>query len=168
LDWQQRYPRFNQRLNASLVNGAYRENLFETKFGKFINAFFGATGVHLVSSHENWFSALPQARRYFSVQRHDTFLHVDDEDNDVGSFDGQLHLLDGSFDDGVVGLFTAQQANATGVHQREWPPMPLGFGADAVTRDAGLIVNNGNAPPDNAIEQGGLADIRTTNDGDQT
>ena len=60
----------------------------------------------------------------------------------------------------------AQQADAAGVHEREGAPAPLGLGADAVARDAGLVVHDGDAPADDAVEQGGLADIGPADDGD--
>jgi hypothetical protein len=44
--------------------------------------------------------------------------------------------------------------------------VPFGFSGDAVARDAGLIVNNGDAPFDNPVEQRGLADIGPTDDSD--
>ena len=60
----------------------------------------------------------------------------------------------------------AQQADAAGVHEREGAPVPLGLGADAVARDAGLVVDDGDAPSDDAVEQRGLADVGAADDGD--
>ena len=46
--------------------------------------------------------------------------------------------------------------------------MPFGLGGDAVARDAGLVMNNGNALAGDAIKQGGLADIWTADNGKNT
>ena len=46
-------------------------------------------------------------------------------------------------------------------------PLPFGLGADAVARDAGLVMDDGDAPSDDAIEQRGLADIGPADNGDQ-
>ena len=62
--------------------------------------------------------------------------------------------------DDVIRLLAAQQPDAAGVHQRERLSVPLGLGADAVARDARLVMHDGDAPPDDAVEQGRLADIR--------
>ena len=57
--------------------------------------------------------------RHFAVERHDAFLHVDDEDDGVRGFDGDFDLFERGLDDDVVGFFAAQQTDAAGVHERE-------------------------------------------------
>ena len=94
-------------------------------------------------------------------------MHVHDENNDLGRFDRDLHLVERGLLDLVHCFLAAQQADAAGVHQLERPSVPLGLGADAIARDAGPVVHDGNAPPGDAIEQRGLADIRPANNGDQ-
>ena len=44
----------------------------------------------------------------------------------------------------------------------------LRLGAHPIPRDARLIMHDGNPPAHHAIEQGGFADIGTTDDGDET
>ena len=44
---------------------------------------------------------------------------------------------------------------------------PFGLGGDAVAGDAGLVVDDGDAPAGDAIEQGGLADIGSADDGNK-
>jgi hypothetical protein len=46
--------------------------------------------------------------------------------------------------------------------------MPLDLSRNAVPRDAGLIMHNGDAFARNAIKQSGLADIWTANNGNET
>ena len=46
--------------------------------------------------------------------------------------------------------------------------MPFDLGRNAVSRDPGLIMHNGNALARNAIKQGRLADIWTANNGNKT
>ncbi len=86
---------------------------------------------------------------------------------DAGGFNGQFDLVHGGFDDHVVGFFTAQQADAAGVHQRERAPVPFRLGGDAVARDTRLVMHNRNPFADDAVEQRGLADIRPSDDGNQ-
>jgi len=44
-------------------------------------------------------------------------------------------------------------------------PPPFRLGADTVTGDPWLVMHNGDAPPHNTVEQGGLSDIRTSHNG---
>jgi hypothetical protein len=44
--------------------------------------------------------------------------------------------------------------------------VPFGLGADAIARDARLVMDDGDAPPHNAIEQCGLAYVGAADDGD--
>ena len=66
--------------------------------------------VHLVDGDQNRFAAAAQAAGDFAVQRHDAFLHIDDQHDDVRRFDGQFHLFQRGLDDDIVGFF----ARATG------------------------------------------------------
>ena len=43
---------------------------------------------------------------------------------------------------------------------------PLGVAVEAVAGDAGLVADNGAAGSDNAVEEGGLADIGASHDGE--
>ena len=54
---------------------------------------FGPVGVHLVHGDQDRFAAAAQARGRFPVQRHDAFLHIDHENDDVGGLDGEFHLF---------------------------------------------------------------------------
>ena len=103
----------------------------------------------------------------FAVKRHDSFLHVDDEDDCARGFDGDLDLFERGFDDHVVGFFAAQQADAAGVHERVDAPVPFGLHAHAVARHAGLVMDDGDAPLDDAVEQRGFPDVRAADDGDE-
>ena len=59
------------------------------------------------------------------------------------------------------------EVQSAGVHQRELDPVPVRIGIQTVARRAGLSIHDGEALPDNAVEQGGLADIGTADDGDE-
>ena len=86
----------------------------------------------------------------------------------MGGVDGELHLFERRFEYHIIRLFTAQQPDSAGVHQRKGPAAPFGFGADAVAGDAGLIVDDGDAAPDDAVEERGLADVWPANNGNQS
>jgi hypothetical protein len=88
-------------------------------------------------------------------------VDVDDEQHGVGQVDGDLGLHgDGLVDADGVGLPPA------GVDEGEAASAPLGLVRDAVARHAGLVLDDGLAPPEDAVDHGALADVRTTDDGE--
>ena len=141
------------------------KNFVEAERGEFRGLGFDARGIDFVDGDQHRFGAAAQTLGGLAIERHDTFPHIDHQDDDVGGFDGELHLFEGRFDDDIIRLFAAQQSDAAGVHQRERSAAPFGFGADAVAGDARLIVNDSDAASDNAIKESGLADVWAANDG---
>ena len=86
---------------------------------------------------------------------------VDDEDHRVGGLDGVLGL-------GGDGGVEAEDVllPAAGVDDLEAAARPLGLVGDAVTGDAGLVLDDGLAAADDAVHQGRLADVRAADDGE--
>ena len=85
----------------------------------------------------------------------------------VGGLDGDFHLLEGGLDDDFAGFLTAQQADAAGVHEGVGAAR---HSASALTRSRvtpGWLWTMAMRLPDNAVEEGGLADIGAADDGDQ-
>jgi hypothetical protein len=107
-----------------------------------------------------------QALRDLAVQRDDPFPHIDDQDDDRGGVNGQLHLLDGRLRDEGLRLFPPRQSDAAGIHEGKDAPMPFGLGGDAVARDPGFVVDNGDALSDDAIKQRGFTDVGPSHNGD--
>ena len=159
LDFEERHRRIHQRFDALAVNRADRKDFVEAELGELQGAGLGPVGVHLVDGDQHRFAAGAQARGGFAVQRHDAFLDIHHENDDVGCFDGEFHLFERRLNDDIVRLFAAQQADAAGIHQCERPPAPLHFRSDAVARHARLIVHDSNAPSGDAVKQCGLADV---------
>jgi hypothetical protein len=150
------------------VDGADREHFFEAKRGELKGCGFGFAGVHFVDRHDDGFAAVAEPGSGFAVKGYDALLDIDDEDDDVGGLDGQFDLLEGGAGDDILGFFAAEKADAASIDEGKGTAAPLSFGGDAVAGDAGLIMNDGDAPADNAVEQGGLSDVRATDYGNQT
>ncbi len=85
---------------------------------------------------------------------------VDHEQHRVGLLDTQLGL---GGDHGV----DAEDVDlpAAGVDDLEAAAVPGGLVADAVAGDAGLVLDDGLATADDAVDQGRLADVRAADDG---
>jgi hypothetical protein len=150
------------------VDRADRKHFLEPEPREFIQVLFREARVHLVDRHHHGLAAGPQFLRNLTVQRHDTFLHVDHQNNRARRVNGDFDLRQRGLDDDIFGFFAAQQADAAGVYEREGFSVPLGLDADAVARDAGLVMDDGNAPLDDAVEQRGFPDIGPADDGDES
>ena len=86
---------------------------------------------------------------------------VDDEHHDVGEVDGDLGLLgDPQVDAGGVDL------PAAGVDEGEPATGPLAVVGHAVAGHAGDVLDDGLAAAEDAVDQGGLADVRAADHGD--
>src|SRR5579875_752414 len=93
---------------------------------------------------------------------------IDQEEDDVGFFEGQLGLLLSRTRDigrrDVLEFDVGHQA--AGIEDRERYAVPLGLAEDAVARRAGNRLDDGSSLADEAIEEGRLAGVRPSNDGD--
>src|SRR5207245_3397113 len=67
-----------------------------------------------------------------------------------------------SLDQGFLG----RRIEATGVDHRGLPALEADVSVEPVPRHAGRVADERLAPADQAIEEGALADVRTTDDGD--
>ena len=136
------------------MNGADRKDLLEAELCEFRDAHISAACVHLIDRNQDRLAAAAQPGGRVAIERDDPLLHVHHQDKRVRRFNGQFHLFERRFGNDIGRLFTAQQTDAAGIDQREGASMPFRFGADAVTRHARLIVDDSNAPANNAVEQG--------------
>lgn len=148
------------------MNGADWECFVEAKLGKLHRLDLNPMGIDLVHCDQHWFATVTEARGSFAVERHDPFLDVHDEDDDMGGFNRDLHLFESSADDDVVGFFAPEQADATRIHEGEGLTMPFGLRGNTIPGDAGLIVNDGDAPSDDTVEERGFPDVWPAHNGD--
>src|SRR2546430_628558 len=90
-------------------------------------------------------------------------LRVDDEHDDVGLVDRRLGLP------ADAGLDLARAVvEAAGVDEGELTSAPFDRRIEAVLGGAGLVLDDGDTVTDQAIEQGGLADVGPSDDGHET
>jgi hypothetical protein len=85
-----------------MVNGADGENFGESQLGKFTGADVVAVIIDFVDGHQRLLARAAQPGGDFLVQRHDAFMHIDDQDDDACGFDGQFDLLEGGAADDVA------------------------------------------------------------------
>ncbi len=120
-----------------------------------------ARSVHLVGAQHHGLLGLAQQPDHVLVGRGRADRRVDDEDHRVRERDGDLGLLGHArVDAGDVDLPAAR------VDEGEPAAGPLGGVADAVARHAGRVLDDGLAAPEDAVDERGLADVRTPDDGE--
>ena len=124
--------------------------------------------IDLVDGDEDGPAGLPQPRRDFAIQRHDAILDIDDEDDRFRRLDRDGDLIDGGAGDDVVRLFAVLEANSAGVHERVGLAQPLRFHADAISGHSRLVMDDGDALSDDAVEQGRFPNIGPTDDGNDS
>src|SRR5215475_4805378 len=108
-DWQEFYCSIHEHFNSFAMDGTDRKGLFEAEFGKFGRAGFGAVRVDFIDRDENGFATATKADGGFTVERDDAFLDVDNEDDDVGGFDGEFDLFQCRTGDDVISFFASKQ-----------------------------------------------------------
>ncbi len=115
----------------------------------------------LLATTKTGMSRAPQEGGHLLVLLGDADRDVHDHDHGVGVLDGP-HAL--AADLGVETLVGGDEA--AGVHDHEGPAPPLGVDGLAVAGDPGPLLDDGLAAADDAVEEGRLAHVGPSDDGD--
>lgn len=156
----------HERFDPKAVDGADGIGSIKAEGSEVSGGRLGEVGIDFVDGDEDGLPAFAQAVGDVEVERDEAILHIDDEDDEVGGFDGEFDLFKGGAGDDVAGFFAAEEADAAGVHKGKGMPAPLGFGGYSIASDAGLIMHDGNTTTDDAVKERGLADVGPSDDGD--
>ena len=149
-----------------MMNGADRKDLGKSQLGKLRRANIFPVIIDFVDRHERLLARPAQPSRNLFVQRHDPFLHVDDQDDNPRGFNGQFDLFKRRARNDIAGFFPMHQADAARIDQRIRPPLPFNFRSDAVAGHARFVMNDGNAAAGDAVEQGRFPHIGPADNGD--
>ena len=151
--------RVEQLLRGQAVGGGDGDHLPYREAVEVGDPVLAATAVHLVHRDHDGLAGAAEHLGDVLVEAGDALFRVHHEDDDVGLFDSELHLLDDLDLEGVsVGL------QAAGVDQHEPLAIPFAVRIDAVAGDAGGRLLDGEALPGEAIEEGGLAHVGPPHD----
>lgn len=118
--------------------------------------------VCLVEHQQHGHAALVQLFRYGFVDGCQVVSAVAHEHDAVRRVERNVRLARHLGAESVV----QRGADAARVHRQRIVVRDADGGAEAVAGDAGLVMNNGNAAADHAVEDGGFADIGSADDGD--
>ena len=106
-------------------------------------------GIALVGEAEDRFADVPQPFGDFLVERRQPSPAIDHEEDHVGLVDGNLDL---PFDVGGE-VIDVLDADAAGVDELEEAILDVDQGGDAIARDAGGGIDDGDAPAREPVEQ---------------
>ena len=157
-----RAQRLEQVDQTLAMLGRQSERLAEAKREGFHPPGFAGAAFGLVGGDDHRRVLVAQPAGDFLVERGQPLAPVDHEQGDVGLAHRGLGLL--AHPAGQRGGVDVLEAG--GVHDAEFEPEQLPLALAAVARHAGAIVDQRDALADQAIEQGGFADIGSADDGD--
>ena len=93
-------------------------------------------------------------------------LRVDDEDHDVGLLRGGLGLASRGFGKVIAVRHIGIRIDARRVDQAKSAATPLAQRVQAIAGNAGRVLDDREALTDEPVEEGALADVGATDDGD--
>jgi hypothetical protein len=152
-----------QLVNAVAVFGGNGKQGVKAQLIELLRQQFALRNVDLVDRHRYGLSEAAQQCRQLAIGGGEFAPAVDQEHDLAGLFQRQARLFENFARDDAV-LVGKQPA---GVDEFEPLALVLGDAADPVARDAGLIADDRPPAPDDAIEQGGLADVGPADDHDR-
>ena len=120
------------------------------------------TALGLVGQQDHRLARLAQQLAEHLVHGGDALSGIHHEEDQIGLFHGELGLLAHPRLQALVG----DVLEAGGVDQLKVDVAQPTRGELAVSGDPGQVIDNGELPPGQPVEEGGLAHIRTADDGD--
>ncbi len=141
--------------------GRDRDRLAQPQPMRLGEALLPGAALALVGDHDHLARALAQPGREALVQRQDAGAGIDQEQHDVGALDGAL----GEAAHARLQRLAPRGLPARRVEQGEGEVAELGRRLAHVARHARRVVDDGAAAADQPVEQSGLADIGSADDG---
>ena len=120
-----------------------------------------AGAVALVDGHHHRLGAFDQQLSQGTVEGSEPGPSVHHQHQDLGLPDGGLGLLENESRHRIP----IPGDHASGVDNLELPSAPLGPGNHPVSSHSGLIAHQGAPLPADSVEQGGLADVGASDNG---
>ena len=122
--------------------------------------------VRLVRDDRARHAALAHALEDLLVQRRHARAHVHHDEAHRRVGDGERRLLPRLGGERVLAARRAVEREAARVDEHEALAVRLDLAGHAVARDAGLVEDDGDAPPRDAVEEGALAHVGAADDRD--
>ena len=136
------------------------EHLAEAEGVELVRVEVAVGMVGLVHDHEDRAGEAPELAGEVLVVGVDPIHRVGEEQHHVGLGEGDVGLDADLLGQGIALV----EDDAAGVDHLVALAVPLGGGVETVAGDAGLVLDHREALLDDAVEEGALADVRSTDD----
>jgi hypothetical protein len=143
--------------------GADRDQVGESEGRKIRFGMRVLVVINLVYRHDDRFARLAKFARQHLVDRSDAVLAVSHKHDHVSHVHGQVGFGPHAF---LKPLVVAPSADAARVHNRKRTHTGIALCHQTITGYPGLIVNDGNPPLRQTVEQGRFADVWPADDSD--
>ena len=147
--------------DAERVLGRDRQRLAETERIGLVDARLGRAALAFIGGEDHLLAGAAHQLGENLVGRHHAGPRIDQEQHEIGLGDGRFRLLAHARGKPLIpGL------EPRGIDEGDGARPKLGLGLAPVARQPGLVVDQRQLLADQPVEQGGLADIRPSDDGD--
>jgi hypothetical protein len=140
--------------------GRYLDHRLDAEGVELIHPRASAFVIGLVDREQNGHAQRPEATRDLFVARHESLAPIDDEHDDVRAFQGFEPVMDDKLVKRVLGM----AKEPARIDQREPALRPLGRRRQSVTGGARYRRDDRPACAGDAIEEGRLPDVGTTDE----
>jgi hypothetical protein len=149
----------------------YCDRLAEPQFEVLERHVAALGAVGLVHGEDGRLVGPPEHRRGLEISRGRARHDVRHQHDDIGFSDRRACLRPGLLGDVGLGRFRRLRElvvflQTAGVDHRELDPRPVGRAIDAIARRTRLVLDDRAPLADQAVEQGGFPNVRTSDDGD--
>ena len=168
LDHRRAVPRAGRLLDdlrhladAETMLGRDRQRLAETERIGFVQTGLRRAALAFIRGEDHWLAGAAHQLGEDLIGRNHPRPRIDHEQNEIGLGDGRFSLLAHARRQPLVpGL------QSRGIDEGDGAGPEFGLGLAPIARQARLIVDQRELLADELVEQGGLADIRPSDDGD--
>ena len=149
-------------IDSAPVFGGGGESVAEAEAGEVAGGVIVVRAVGLVHGEDDVGIGLTEELGHFLVDGVNASAGINDEDDEVGG----VHSDEGLEGDLIGETVFIEGADASGIDEFAGILGESAGSCDAVASDAGLVKNDGDASSGQAIEEGGLSDVGSSDDGD--
>ena len=143
-----------QVFQPAVVHAGDGVNMLKAQFGKFSRSRHPGIIIALIDCQQHLFSGGPQSLGHFLIQLVQTFADAGHKDQYIRTFNGRRRLFGNDLVPPVSGtLFAVQHAQTAGVDQLKMAAQIRGRGHHPVTGDAAFLMDNGDPPLEDAVEE---------------
>jgi len=155
------YDCVEQIVQSPTMLGGDREDFSDPETMEFVGQPLLFLGIDFINRQEKWLAATNQLAGEVDIRGGEFGACIDDHDDGVGFFESDLGL--------AVNLRRHEifffRNNAASIDYAQAVAAPFTLSVETIASDAGLVADDGASRTYDSIEQGGLADVWSSDNG---